>query len=440
MTRHSLAGVLQQISKLAVVQKGRSLSDAELLARFVAASDESAFVALVERHGAMVLGVCRRALRHAQDAEDACQATFLVLARKASSVRKRTALSGWLHRVACSICANVRRQRLRQCRHERAVQPARAVDSTAEVSWREVQAALDEEIQRLPETYRDPLVLCYLDERTHDEAARRLGITPGALRGRLARGRRLLRNRLLRRGLSLSAALTAGLGQGVARAALSPPLVIASSRAAVLLASGQPVAAGVLSTRALTLSQEVLKSMFLSPLKIGVSAVVCAGLLLIAIGAAWNAEPPAGKRAPALERAKQEEAVPAPSKRGTAAAAQDAETPPVELGELKEYFKVVSAKDEKRAFGGGTHVILKLEVVRSVDPSRFNKKFKVALFDREKTLLVVRDVQFLGPIPLEKGERIDLVCWDGLGLRGWNRIVIRRAEAEPAQKSPPKGQ
>jgi RNA polymerase sigma factor (sigma-70 family) len=443
MIRHSLSDVVQQISKFALAQSSRSLSDGELLARFVAANDESAFVVLVERHGAMVLGVCRRALGHAQDAEDACQATFLVLARKASSVRNHTALSSWLHRVAWSVSANLRRKRLRRSRHERAVLPATPVDSTAELSRREAQAALDEEIQRLPERYRAALVLCCLDEQTHDEAARRLGITQGALRGRLARGRRLLRHRLTRRGVSLSAALTAALKQDVARAALSSSLVLASARAAVLLATGQPLGAGVVPARALTLAQEVSKGMFLSKLKLGLSAVLCTGLLLLAIGAAWNAEPPPGKLPPTQAQDKEKETVPASAKRGTADTGREAEPSPVELGDLKKYFKVIGTWKETGADQqwekdavGGNQVILKLELLQSVDPSQFNGMYKVALFDKEKTLLVVRDVKFPGPFRLEKGERINLICWSGSRTPAWNRIVIRRAEVVPAKLEP----
>src|SRR5262249_43982809 len=157
--------------------------------------DEAAFTVLVERHGPMVLGVCRRALRHAHDAEDACQATFLVLARRAASVRKAASVSSWLHGVACRVAANLKREQSRRCRRERKVCLRPSLDPSAEVSWREVQAALDEELQGLPERLRVPLILCYLDGRTRDEAARRLHLTAACLHGRLERGRRLLSDR-----------------------------------------------------------------------------------------------------------------------------------------------------------------------------------------------------------------------------------------------------
>src|SRR5262249_8695938 len=158
------------------------LSDGELLGRFVETHDEAAFTALVERHGPMVLRVCRRVLGHAQDAEDACQATFLVLVRKAASVRKRGSAASWLYGVAARTARKLRAERARRgricgCREE-------VVTGTAEddPSWREVRALLDEELSRLPEKYQVPLVLCYLEGRTRDEAARQLGWSLNRLR------------------------------------------------------------------------------------------------------------------------------------------------------------------------------------------------------------------------------------------------------------------
>src|SRR5262245_57233946 len=262
MSRVSLEGVLGQARKIAAVQTARGLADGELLRRFVAASDEAAFAALVDRHGPRVLGVCRRALLDRHHAEDAFQATFLVLARKAASVRDPASLPGWLHRVACTIAANARRARGRRQRHERGAAPAAPVDTAAEVTWREVRTALDEELGRLPERYRGPLILCYLDGLTRDEAAGRLGLTPGCLHGRLERGRELLRGRLARRGLALSAALGAAALGGAARAALPPSIVLSTARAAALVAGGQPVTQAIVSAEVLGLTREVLTGMF----------------------------------------------------------------------------------------------------------------------------------------------------------------------------------
>jgi Family of unknown function (DUF6263)/Sigma-70, region 4 len=155
------------------------------------------------------------------------------------------------------------------------------------VSWREVQVILDEELEHLPERYRSPLFLCYLDGKTRDEAAQQLGIRAGTLHGRLERGRELLRKRLMARGLTLSAALfAAALRDNVAHAALSPTLVLSSTKAALLLAAGNPLPAGIISRTALTLTQEVLRSMFLAKLKTGTATVLGAGLVAALIGGA----------------------------------------------------------------------------------------------------------------------------------------------------------
>jgi RNA polymerase sigma factor (sigma-70 family) len=314
MVKQTLDRAFQHIRKLAAVQTRRGLADCELLRQFVEARDEAAFTVLVERHGPMILGVCRRALRHAQDAEDACQATFLVLARRAASVRKAASVSSWLHGVACRVAANLKREHSRRCRREREVRPSAPPDPPGEVSWREVQAALDEELQGLPERLRAPLILCYLEGRTRDEAARRLNLTAACLHGRLERGRKRLCDRLTRRGLTLSATfLAAALGEGVARAVPSPTTVLSAARAAALLSGGQPAAGGVIPARVLTLTQEVLKGMFLTKLKLGMSAAACAGLLLAAIGGSL-----------AAVGTSQEAKPPAPADKGTPVVQADA--------------------------------------------------------------------------------------------------------------------
>ncbi len=288
VAKQQLNGVFQRIRKLAAVQTGRGCSDRELLARFVGEADEAAFTVLVERHGPLVLGLCRRVLRNADDAEDACQATFLVLARKAASLRKRAALGGWLHGVAYRIAANLRRARARRLRREQRVPTPAVYESDGDVTWRELRTVLDEELQRLPQRYRQPLILCYLEGKTRDEAAQELGAGPGALHGLLERGRRLLRERLTQRGLTLSTALLAtALTATASNAALPPSLVVASTKTALAVASGQPLASGAIAPHILSLAQEALKTMFVTKLKIGTAVVVCGGLLT-ALVAGWT--------------------------------------------------------------------------------------------------------------------------------------------------------
>jgi RNA polymerase sigma factor (sigma-70 family) len=285
MANKSLNRALQHICRLAAVPTARELADHELLNRFIGEKDEAAFAVLVERHGRMVLGVCRRALGSAHDAEDACQTTFLVLAQKASSIRKTTSLPSWLHGVASRVAASLKRERMRRCRRERESHRPPVPDPAAEVSWREVQTALDEELERLPERWRAPLILCHLQGRTRDEAAQQLGLTVPCLHGRLARGRNALCKALTRRGIALSAALLAtAVGEGVSRAALSPALVLDTAKAAALLSGGHALDAGLVSTKILTLAQEITRNMFLTNLKVGAAALLCAGLVLTALG------------------------------------------------------------------------------------------------------------------------------------------------------------
>jgi RNA polymerase sigma factor (sigma-70 family) len=289
MGKQSLNGMLHHLRKVAAVQTYRGLSDRELLERFASARDEAAFTVLIERHGPMVLGVCRRALPNFHDAEDACQAAFLVLARKAASVRKKTSLSSWLHGVACRLALTIKRDHARRKSRERTVDTPAPRDPAAEVTWREVQTILDEELQQLPERYRAPLILCYLECITRDEAAGQLGLSPGSLHGRLQRARDMLRERLAKRGLTLSAVMSAAvLGESVAQAALSPTFVVTSTKAALLLAAGKPIAESLVATNVLALTQEVLKSMFLTKLKLGTAVVLCAGLFAALIGPSFT--------------------------------------------------------------------------------------------------------------------------------------------------------
>jgi RNA polymerase sigma factor (sigma-70 family) len=292
MTNGQLDGVWQHIRKLAAEGAGCA-SDRELLERFVRDRDEASFAALVERHGPMVFGVCRRVLRHQHDAEDACQAAFLVLARRAASIRNREALGAWLHgvayRAAASLGRRLARRRAREGPETDVPQP-----EAGDVTWREVRGIFDEELRRLPDRFRAPLLLCCLEGKTRDEAAQELGWSVGTLRGRLERGREMLRARLTRRGVTLSAALLAALlSERAASAALPAALAERILRAAVNLAVATipaPVA-GVL--------EEVSRAMSLTRLKIiaGVSLVVSlaglgAGLLASGVLAARQPEPP----------------------------------------------------------------------------------------------------------------------------------------------------
>jgi RNA polymerase sigma factor (sigma-70 family) len=207
MATTSLAPVLRHIRQLA--DAGSSLPDGELLERYVARRDEAAFAALVRRHGPMVLGVGRRLLHDRDTAEDVFQATFLVLARNARRLDRRGSLGGWLYTVAYRLALKAKADMRRQRRHDTAAPRVPATDPLAELSARELCGLLDEELQRLPEKYRQPLLLCCVEGKARDEAARQLGWTPDQVKAGLERGRARLKRRLARRGVALSAALLA---------------------------------------------------------------------------------------------------------------------------------------------------------------------------------------------------------------------------------------
>jgi RNA polymerase sigma factor (sigma-70 family) len=231
----------------------RDADDAALLDRYVRRRDPEAFTALVRRHGPMVYGICRRALAGVQDAEDAFQATFLVLARRAGVVRPG-ALASWLYGVARRVATRARRRQTRQrsspLQEEQATDPRG--DPLAGLTARELVTAIDEEVSRLPETYRLPVVLCCLEGLSQEEAARRLGWTPGSVKGRLERGRKRLHERLARRGLALSAAL--GAAEAARGAGLPAALLLTAARAAPQGA----VSAGVASLAAAALRSAAL--------------------------------------------------------------------------------------------------------------------------------------------------------------------------------------
>jgi RNA polymerase sigma factor (sigma-70 family) len=186
-------------------------TDRQLLERFVRNCDGDAFATLVKRYGPMVLGACRRVLSNAEEAEDAFQATFLVLVRKARSIAQPELLGNWLYGVAYRIARKARARCARLAQQERPLAPMSPSDPVLEAAWRELHARLDEELQRLPAKYRAPLVLCYLEGLSNKEAANRLGWPVGSISYRLARGREMLKDRLRGRHPDVPPALMAAL-------------------------------------------------------------------------------------------------------------------------------------------------------------------------------------------------------------------------------------
>jgi RNA polymerase sigma factor (sigma-70 family) len=274
-------GVVHYIRRIAGAGGLRDLTDRQLLERFAAVRDEEAFRILVERYGALVLGVCRRVLRHEQDAEDAFQATFLVLARKAGTACWRESVGNWLYEVAHRLAAEARKHAARRRRHElQAGKPL--VCPPAETARQELCSVIDQELQHLPARYRAPVVLCCLQGMKRSQAARQLGWTEGMVKGRLERGRNLLRRRLVRRGLLLSPglALTA-LTQSQAASVPAVRLVQSTVRAATWYIARCLIGPGLVSARAAILVEGATMAMLTSKLK-----TVAGGLLaLVLLGA-----------------------------------------------------------------------------------------------------------------------------------------------------------
>jgi RNA polymerase sigma factor (sigma-70 family) len=265
---------LERLRRALAPADGAGLSDGQLLARFVADRDEAAFAALVRRHGPMVLGVCRRLVRHEQDAEDCFQAAFLVLARRAGSVRKRESLASWLYgvsyRVALDAAGVIARRRSRERQVGQMPQPE--VPPPEPQDWRPL---LGQELLALPEKYRAAVVLCDLEGKPRREAARLLGLPEGTLSARLTRARALLAGRLSRRGVALSGgALAASLAGGAATAAVPARLAESTAKVAALVAAGNAAAA---ATPAALLMHEFQRGMLMAKLK------VCAALAAVAV-------------------------------------------------------------------------------------------------------------------------------------------------------------
>jgi RNA polymerase sigma factor (sigma-70 family) len=262
-------GLLRHLRRAVLLSVGEGPSDLQLLESFLARRDEAAFEALLRRHGPLVLGVCRRVLRNVHDAEDAFQATFLVLARKAGSIRSREVVASWLYGVAYRTAMKARALNAKRRAKERQV---RAMPRSEPSADEELLAQLDHELSRLPQKYRVPVILCELEGKSRKEVARLLGVPEGTLSWRLAQAKKMLAKRLSRHGLVISGgALAAVMAPGAASVCLR-----ASTVEAVLTAGAVPA-------KVLALTEGVMKAMLLTKLKI--TACFATLMLLAGVGA-----------------------------------------------------------------------------------------------------------------------------------------------------------
>jgi RNA polymerase sigma factor (sigma-70 family) len=291
-----MSNVIDYLRRAVLAEDEADRTDAQLLECFVTCRDEAAVAALVRRHGPMVWGVCRRALRNHQDAEDAFQATFLVLVRRAAAIQPREMVANWLYGVAHQTALKARATGAKRQAREKQVDqmPEPQAESEPDL-WRDLQPLLDGELSRLPDKYRLAIVLCDLEGTSRKEAACQLGIPEGTLSSRLTTARTMLAERLARHGLTLSGgALAAVLSQNAAAGGLPPSVAMSAIKAATLVAAGQ-AAGGVISAKVAALTDGVLKTMLLKKLTTLTSVLLLVGVLGLASTALSYGAPGAGQ-------------------------------------------------------------------------------------------------------------------------------------------------
>jgi len=277
---------LPALRRVVLVRETADRPDAELLGAFARGRDADAFAELVRRHGPMVLGVCRRLVGDHHAADDAFQAVFLVLARRASAVRPRSAVGNWLYGVAYRTAVKARSALARRRSRERQVDamPEPPAERPSDELWSDLRPVIDEELARLPERLRLPVVLCDLEGRPQRQVARHLGVAQQTLSSRLASARRLLAARLTRRGVALSGGALAGvLGGNASAAAVPPALADGLARAAEAVAVGSGVGS-LVSAHAVRLSEGVMRMMLLAKLRAAGAAALTAVALTAGLG------------------------------------------------------------------------------------------------------------------------------------------------------------
>jgi len=363
MQTSGLNDVVQRLRRGFRHADGAHCADGELLERFVKTRDEAAFQALMERHGAMVLGVCRRVLRNQADADDAFQATFLVLVRKASAIVPRSLVGNWLYGVAYK--AALKALAMNRTRRVKEREALARQDQAPGTSADELQEVLDAELSALPDVFRTPIVMCELEGRTVKEAAERLGWPPGTVASRLSRGRRRLAARLARLGYAVPVAgLTALLSEAVNASSLPATLQASTLHAALVAAGGQASAPGLVSAKAALLTEQIMKALLLQKLKSLTAGIALVAALCVSVGLLLPSAQ--GQAPPNVPEAGAEPNTPLPAKGGSAkAAAPKTAAPKADSRKLIEALdwaltevdaarSVISVSDHIRAPGPGT--------------------------------------------------------------------------------------
>jgi RNA polymerase sigma factor (sigma-70 family) len=334
---------------MAVTSRGETASDRELVDSFVARKDNTAFATLFRRHGPMVHSLCRRVLGNEQEADDAFQATFLVFARKAQSLRSADTVSSWLYGVAYRTALKARCSATRRRAHEAAAPVRLPTEPLTEMTVAEAQGIVDQELAALPEKFRSPLVLCCLEGLARDEAARQLGWTVSVLKSRLEQARELLRRRLARRGLTLPAAmLSFGMLGTSAKAAVPPTLAAATALCVSRVAEG--ITAGpAASSQVVSLAEGVIRDMVIAKTKVAFAAVLVLAAVGIGITGIVRVRAGADREAPAPDAPK----------------AQRPAAPRADEGPVDQPGRPLPLKAEALARWGQAEVLFTAQLVRA---------------------------------------------------------------------------
>ncbi|AGA27562.1 RNA polymerase sigma factor [Singulisphaera acidiphila] len=275
--------VLPQIQRIFHGGTLTGMTDGQLLARFATRNDEAAFEALLARHGPLVLHVCRNLLRDRGDVEDAFQATLLVLVRKAGAIHVETSLGPWIYSVAYRVANRARANREIRITRENPVADLDPQAPSEDLDGHDVSPLLHHELAQLPERLRAPIVLCYFQGLTHELAAAQLRWPVGTVRSRMARARRLLRERLTRKGVVLSAGFLVGASQQTTAAMIPRILSEETIQSAMRIAAGRAAMSGALSVPAAALMEGVLSAMWMTKLKTTAAVAIMAGFILTGV-------------------------------------------------------------------------------------------------------------------------------------------------------------